>query len=145
MSLTRSVSLSWLLSYPLNHAQCHRPNSRKRTGKYISFSGWRVMNELYSMLPRLVRQRLTCWSWLCLLCSQDDLKATQEALEGTLLNVLSGSGPYPPPGRPLRNLVARCFVALYSRGNTKSLFETLQALFKTAGEQKIATQDISRV
>ncbi|CAL1697978.1 unnamed protein product [Somion occarium] len=77
--------------------------------------------------------------------SSDDLKATQEALEGTLLNVLSGSGPYPPPGRPLRNLVARCFVALYSRGNTKSLFETLQALFKTAGEQKIATQDISRV
>ncbi|KAF8558426.1 clathrin-coated vesicle protein [Imleria badia] len=67
----------------------------------------------------------------------DHLKSTQPSVEETLLKVVCGNDNYPLPGRGLRNLAARCFIIQYTRGDSKTLFDTLRALLKTAGDVKI--------
>ncbi|KAF9228616.1 clathrin-coated vesicle protein [Gyrodon lividus] len=67
----------------------------------------------------------------------DQLKAMQPSVEETLLKVICGSDSYPSPGRGLRNLAARCFVLQYSRGDSRTLFDTLRTLLKTVGDTKI--------
>ncbi|KIJ50518.1 hypothetical protein M422DRAFT_245139 [Sphaerobolus stellatus SS14] len=44
-------------------------------------------------------------------------------------------------GRPIRQLATRCSVKLYTRGETRTLFDTLQALIKVVSESKIAEKD----
>lgn len=73
--------------------------------------------------------------------SQDLLKPAQAKLESVLLSMAKGTEPFPLPGRPMRHLVARCFIALYSRGETRSLFDTLLALIKVASETKQTLKD----
>ncbi len=68
--------------------------------------------------------------------SQDDIKIVQKDLEASLLNVISSREPYPVPGRALRNLVASCTLILYTRGDSKNMFDTLIALLKIAGDFK---------
>ncbi|EAU90073.2 clathrin-coated vesicle protein [Coprinopsis cinerea okayama7 len=65
-----------------------------------------------------------------------DLKPAQSEVESTLLKVISGTEGYPSPGRVIRRVVGRCFVALYSRGETRTMFDTLQALMKLVGDVK---------
>ncbi|KAI0080179.1 ARM repeat-containing protein [Panus rudis PR-1116 ss-1] len=77
--------------------------------------------------------------------SADEIKAEQEALEAILLKIIAGSSPYPPPGRPIRNLVAQCFLPLYIRGNTKTLFDTIQTLLKIPAEPKQVVPDVTRI
>jgi len=72
---------------------------------------------------------------------QNALKPIQSKLEATFLSIAKGSDPYPLPGRPIRNLVARCFIKLYTRGETRTLFDTLQALIKVAGETKLSDKE----
>ncbi|KAG8217356.1 Rft protein-domain-containing protein [Butyriboletus roseoflavus] len=67
----------------------------------------------------------------------DQLKSTQSSVEETLLKVVCGNDSYPLPGRGLRNLAARCFIIQYTRGDSRTLFDTLRALLKTAGDLKI--------
>lgn len=66
-----------------------------------------------------------------------DLKAKQGELERTFIKIISASEGYPLPGRALRNLVGRSLVALYTRGETRTLFDTLQALLRLVGDAKI--------
>ena len=68
--------------------------------------------------------------------SQDDIKTVQKDLEAGLINVISSSQSYPVPGRALRNLVASCFLVLYTRGDSKNMFDTLIAFLKVASDFK---------
>ncbi|TDL16333.1 clathrin-coated vesicle protein [Rickenella mellea] len=77
--------------------------------------------------------------------SVEVLKASQNSLEERLLKVITAPEPYPTPGRPLRELVARCLVVLYTRGETKTMFDTLQAFLKITGEFKVYDRDINKV
>jgi hypothetical protein len=71
-----------------------------------------------------------------LITSQDDIKTTQKDLEASLLDVISSREPYPVPGRALRNLVASCILILYTRGDSKNMFDTLLAFLKIASAFK---------
>ncbi|KAG2033122.1 armadillo-type protein [Suillus americanus] len=77
--------------------------------------------------------------------STETLKETQASVEVTLLKVLIPSEPYPSPGRPLRNLAARCLLVLYHRGESRSLFDTLRVLLKPASEIKATDKDSTRI
>ncbi|RKP37671.1 hypothetical protein BJ085DRAFT_29939 [Dimargaris cristalligena] len=57
---------------------------------------------------------------------QNELKAIQPQLEVDLIRSIS----YPAlkPSKPLREIVARCFVHLYLHGETRTLLDTLQRL-----------------
>ncbi|GAA95618.1 uncharacterized protein L969DRAFT_15542 [Mixia osmundae IAM 14324] len=66
------------------------------------------------------------------------VRACQTNLEQTLLRLIAGIAPTSPttvepvpmprPGRPLRQFVARCFIVLYTRAETKTLFDTVRKL-----------------
>ncbi|KAF9499159.1 clathrin-coated vesicle protein [Pleurotus eryngii] len=77
--------------------------------------------------------------------SPDILKGTQNTLEQTFVKIISASAPYTPPGRAIRQLVARCLIKLYRRGETRTLFDTLQALMKIVGDFKAIDKDSVRV
>ena len=67
---------------------------------------------------------------------QEDLKSVHSGVEATLVAVVTKGEPYPPPGRAIRNAVANTLVFLYSRGECKSLFDTLIAFIKPANDFK---------
>ncbi|KAG1883078.1 hypothetical protein F4604DRAFT_1920974 [Suillus subluteus] len=77
--------------------------------------------------------------------STETLKEMQASVEATLLKVLIPSEPYPSPGRPLRNLAARCLLVLYHRGESRSLFDTLRVLLKPASDIKATDKDSTRI
>ncbi|KAJ4473613.1 clathrin-coated vesicle protein [Lentinula aciculospora] len=74
----------------------------------------------------------------------DQLKAQQADLEASLVKIIIAAAPYPPPGRATRNGVARCLITIYSRGETRRLFDTLQTFMKVASEFKTVDRDIYR-
>lgn len=65
-----------------------------------------------------------------------DVKVAQKDLEASLINVVTSRELYPVPGRALRNLVASCLLVLYTRGDSKNMFDTLIALLKVASDFK---------
>lgn len=93
--------------------------------------------------------------------SQDDLLDVQPRLERTLLRLVcpldldaategpqSSTSPAVPPatrgteqsgvprlGRPARHLIARCLVTVFARGETRTLYDVMQALMRIAGEE----------
>ncbi|GJJ09041.1 hypothetical protein Clacol_003263 [Clathrus columnatus] len=71
----------------------------------------------------------------------DVVKQSQSKLEATLLDIARGSDPFPRPGRPVRQAVGYCFVSLYDRGETRTLFDTLQSLVKVAADPKPGDRD----
>ncbi|OBZ74420.1 HEAT repeat-containing protein 5B [Grifola frondosa] len=75
----------------------------------------------------------------------EQLKSTQTNLEEALVKVVTSQEPYPNPGRPIRSLVASCLIAIYMCGETKTLFDTLQAFLKIIGETKPPHKDSSRI
>ncbi|KAF7331836.1 Clathrin-coated vesicle protein [Mycena kentingensis (nom. inval.)] len=75
----------------------------------------------------------------------DYLKTKQSLVEGALVKVVLAQDPYPIPGRALRNCVARCFVLLYSRGETRTLFDTLQSFMKVVIDFKGADRDLYKI
>ncbi|KAJ7675207.1 armadillo-type protein [Mycena rosella] len=77
--------------------------------------------------------------------SAEHLKAKQGDLETTLVKVVLAQDPYPIPGRALRNCVARCLVALYTRGETRTLFDTLQAFIKVIIDFKTPDRDSHKI
>ncbi|KAI5983848.1 armadillo-type protein [Pisolithus albus] len=91
------------------------------------------------------------FQWLSLLqkylkeATTDLVKTSQASMEETLLKIIYGSNGYPLPGRGIRNLSARCFVLQYTRGETKTLFDTFRALLKIAGDPKASDKDIVRI
>ncbi|KAI0742742.1 clathrin-coated vesicle protein [Daedaleopsis nitida] len=75
----------------------------------------------------------------------EELKTIQGDLEVSLLKVISAPEPYPLPGRPIRRLVAGTLKALYMRGETKSLFDTIQSFLKLLAETKPTAKESSRI
>jgi hypothetical protein len=76
----------------------------------------------------------------------DDVKVSQKDLEASLINIVASREPYPVPGRALRNLVASCFLVLYTRGDSKNMFDTLIAFLKVAGDFKApADKDLHKM
>lgn len=61
---------------------------------------------------------------------QADLKNVQQPLLDTLLKLVTALEPYPAPGRPVRSLVAQCLVLIYTYGDTKTLYDSIQTLLK---------------
>lgn len=76
---------------------------------------------------------------------QEQLKACQTDLETSMVKIISAPEPFPLPGRPIRRLVASCLHALYLRGETKSLFDTIQAFLKILAETKPPAKEASRM
>lgn len=72
---------------------------------------------------------------------KDLIKQHQKKLEATFIDIARGSDRFPQPGRPIRQATARCFVSLYSRGETRTLFDTLQTLVKVVGDSKPGEKD----
>ncbi|PFH53326.1 hypothetical protein AMATHDRAFT_55203 [Amanita thiersii Skay4041] len=77
--------------------------------------------------------------------SLDILKTKQGDIEQTLIKVVTALSPYPLPGRALRNLVGRCLVTLYTRGETRSLFDTLQVFMKIVSDYKNQDKELKRI
>ncbi|KZW00275.1 clathrin-coated vesicle protein [Exidia glandulosa HHB12029] len=75
----------------------------------------------------------------------DALKPAQSALEATLVKVATAAEPFALPGRSVRRLVGRCLVAMYSKGDTRSLFDTMQVFLKVASEPKPQENKDARV
>ncbi|KAG8714844.1 hypothetical protein FRC11_006860 [Ceratobasidium sp. 423] len=73
--------------------------------------------------------------------SVEELKAAQSTTEATLLKCVNITSPFSMPGRPIRALVARCFLILYSRGETRTMYDTVQACLKVAGDAKLSERD----
>ncbi|GAB1525330.1 hypothetical protein RhiTH_008488 [Rhizoctonia solani] len=73
--------------------------------------------------------------------SVEELKAAQSTTEATLLKCINVTSPFPAPGRPIRSLVARCFLIIYSRGETRTMYDTVQACLKVAGDSKLSEKD----
>ncbi|KAH9916212.1 clathrin-coated vesicle protein [Fomitopsis serialis] len=61
------------------------------------------------------------------------------------VKIISSPEPYPSPGRPVRSIVARCLTALYTRGETKTLYDTIQSFLKIIGEPKGVGKDSSKI
>ncbi|KAF8998691.1 hypothetical protein BDQ17DRAFT_1361780 [Cyathus striatus] len=75
-----------------------------------------------------------------------NLKAAQQTLEKTLLKIISHPEGYPLPGRAIRELVGRCLVSMYSRGETKSMFNVVQSCMRIVGDFKsLSERDASKI
>ncbi|KAG7093998.1 hypothetical protein E1B28_007627 [Marasmius oreades] len=75
----------------------------------------------------------------------DQLKSKQSELEAILVKIILSPEPYPSPGRALRNVVARCLIVLYRRAETRTLFDTLQALLKVTSDFKTPDMDARKI
>ena len=75
----------------------------------------------------------------------ESFKTSVAIYESKLLKVITGAAPYPTPGRPFRTLAARCMVLLYSRGESRTMFDTMQTLLKVVGDMKAPDMDRRKV
>lgn len=69
-------------------------------------------------------------------------KTSHTIYETKLLKVIAGQSPYPVPGRPFRQLAARCLVHLYTRGESRTLYDTLQTLLRSVSEVKSTNSEV---
>ncbi|KAG0226196.1 armadillo-type protein [Mortierella sp. GBAus27b] len=82
--------------------------------------------------PSNNKQEIFVFQWLAAVerelkrCGHDILRTMQPSLERQLIKLISM--PAPKPRHPIRRLIARCFLSLYVRGNSASLFQTIQIL-----------------
>ncbi|KAF9344553.1 hypothetical protein BGX34_005553, partial [Mortierella sp. NVP85] len=91
--------------------------------------------------PSNSKQELFVFQWLAAVerelkrCGHDIFRIMQPNLERQLLKLISM--PVPKPRHPTRRLIARCFLSLYVRGNSSTLYDTikiLQSLIESAGK-----------
>ncbi|KAL0960465.1 hypothetical protein HGRIS_005508 [Hohenbuehelia grisea] len=75
----------------------------------------------------------------------DQFKSKQAQLEKTFVNIISAVDRYPAPGRAIRNTVSRSLIKLYTRGETRTLFDTLQAFLKIVADVKALDKDVVKV
>ncbi|CEG80418.1 hypothetical protein RMATCC62417_14760 [Rhizopus microsporus] len=64
----------------------------------------------------------------------ETLKKTQPVLEKSLLRLISLASAR--PRRPIRFLIGRCYIILYTRGDTRTLFDTVTALHSLIAANK---------
>jgi hypothetical protein len=105
------------------------------SGEVYLFS-WLASVERFLKTSSPVSHHIIVTILSLLIASQDDIKTVQKDLEASLLDVISSGEPYPVPGRALRNLVASCILILYTRGDSKNMFDTLLAFLKIANAFK---------
>jgi hypothetical protein len=71
---------------------------------------------------------------------QDDVRSSQPSVEAALVKLLTQlptqSSPAPRPGRPARHIISRCFLVLFQRGETRTLFDVVQTLTKPMADPK---------
>ncbi|KAJ3091723.1 hypothetical protein HK102_013667 [Quaeritorhiza haematococci] len=67
-------------------------------------------------------------------CQPDFIKEHQAKIEKTLLKYMNSANP--KPSRPVRHLIGRIFVVLYSRGDQRTLFDTLTGTQTIASSKK---------
>jgi HEAT repeat-containing protein 5 len=72
------------------------------------------------------------------------VKSRQSTLEAALVKVITGPEPYPPPGRALRNPAVRSLIALYTRTETRTLFDALQTFMAIVGDFKSSGRDANK-
>ncbi|RHZ75540.1 hypothetical protein Glove_212g189 [Diversispora epigaea] len=78
------------------------------------------------------KQELYVFNWLSNLerelkkTDKETMKTCQASLEKQLLKFISLASP--KPHRPIRQLIARCFVIIYIKGDSRTLFDTITAL-----------------
>ncbi|KAF7795189.1 hypothetical protein EIP86_006338 [Pleurotus ostreatoroseus] len=75
----------------------------------------------------------------------EGLKEQQGDLVEALLKVISTQENYPLPGRPVREQVAQCLIHIYTYGETKTLYDTVQTLLKSLVDTKSPLKDAHRV
>lgn len=109
-------------------------------GEIYVFQWLRTTEKTIKKAP-LVRTLQSLYIDIIFIVLQDFVKSHQVQLETTLLDIARGVDLYPHPGRPIRQAVARCFISLYSRGETRTLFDSLQALVKVTVDQKPGEKD----
>ncbi|KAJ3175180.1 hypothetical protein HDU87_006415 [Geranomyces variabilis] len=63
------------------------------------------------------------------------IKPAQPSLEKTLLKYLTSTEP--KPSRPLRHLISRCLVILYTNGDSRTLFDTLSGVQTMMSAKKV--------
>ncbi|CAG8601056.1 5210_t:CDS:10, partial [Ambispora leptoticha] len=86
------------------------------------------------------KQELYLFNWLANLerelkkITKETLKDSQANLEKQLLKFISLSSP--KPHRPIRQIIARCFIIIYKNGDTRTLFDTITALQSLIGTGK---------
>ncbi|KAL2916610.1 hypothetical protein HK105_203722 [Polyrhizophydium stewartii] len=87
------------------------------------------------------KRELALFQWLSSLekdlgkTSKDALKPHQAALEKLLLKYLAS--PFVKPSRPIRELIARCLVMMYHKGDQRSLFDSLAAAQTMLANKKL--------
>ncbi|KAI8923137.1 armadillo-type protein [Entophlyctis helioformis] len=86
------------------------------------------------------KRELALFQWLSTLekdlqKTKDPIKPHQAALEKLLLKFLSSQTVR--PSRPIYQLIARLFVALYSKGDPRTLFDTIVAAQNALGAKKL--------
>lgn len=139
------VSKVWQPIIPQTNAST-RIDSLERKGRSICCNGLLKLRKNFGLRALCVAQpSLTVQVVDRGTVLQDTFKTTQTVYESVLLRVINSTKPYPNPGRPLRNITARCLKLLYSRGETRTLFDTLQALLKIVGEVKVHDRDSNKM
>ncbi|KAI9509814.1 clathrin-coated vesicle protein [Russula earlei] len=82
--------------------------------------------------------------------SPSDIKAAQKDIEANLVRVVSSRESFPVPGRALRNLVASCFLILYTRGGFEEYpiplrYHAIIALRKSLSKaRRAATETVTK-
>ncbi|CAG8476835.1 4543_t:CDS:10 [Funneliformis caledonium] len=95
------------------------------------------------------KQELYVFNWLANLerelkkTDKDSLKQCQTNLEKQLLKFISSVAP--KPHRPIRQLVARIFVIIYIKGESRTLFDTITALQSLVGAGKNVGEKVTKL
>lgn len=76
---------------------------------------------------------------------QDDLKSRRAELEASLLKIITAPSPYPAPGRAIRHAVARCFIVIFTRAESRTLFDTFKVFLRIAGDVKLVGKEVHRM
>lgn len=88
--------------------------------------------KLLSNAANPEKQELYVFNWLANLekelkkTDKETVKTIQTNLEKQLLKFMSFTSP--KPSRPIRQLIARCFVIIYIKGDSRTLFDTITTL-----------------
>ncbi|CAG8571263.1 21017_t:CDS:10 [Cetraspora pellucida] len=96
--------------------------------------------KLLSNAANPEKQELYVFNWLANLerelkrADKEAVKTVQTNLEKQLLKFMSFTSP--KPSRPVRQLISRCFVIIYIKGDSRTLFDTITTLqsFVNAGK-----------
>ncbi|CAG8604331.1 6383_t:CDS:10 [Rhizophagus irregularis] len=97
-------------------------------------------HKLASYAANPEKQELYVFNWLANLereikkIDKDTIKQCQTNLEKQLLKFISSITP--KPQRPIRQLIARIFVIIYIKGDSRTLFDTITALQSLVGVGK---------